>query len=78
MLDTRLRDALRAIASGRVLAPVAAPSLAEDADLVEDVQVALLHDSQVILGQRLEQAERRVAALERRGGYLLRAFERLR
>ena len=78
VLDTRLRDALRAIEEGRGLERVAPPSLAEDADLVEDVQVALLSDSQVVLDRQLEQAQRRVAVLEQRGEYVRRAFDRSR
>lgn len=78
VVDTRLRDALREIEAGHGLPAVVPPSRADDADLVEDVQVALLHDSQVILGQRLEQAERRVAALEHRGGYVSRVLGRSR
>ncbi len=73
-LDTRLRDAHRALEEGRALPPVSAPSLADDADLVEDIQVAMLHDSQIVLERHLEQAERRVAVLERRGAYAPRAF----
>lgn len=76
--DTRVRDALRTLTAGEPLPRPAAPSLADDADLAEDVQIALGHDSQVILERRLAEAERRVAALADERGAVGRITRRVR
>ena len=78
VLDTRVRDALREIAAARPLAPAPPPSLADDADLAEDLQAALVHDSQVILYRRIELDERRASAVADAGPLIVRAVRRLR
>jgi hypothetical protein len=75
-IDTRARDAFRARASGdEVALPV--PTLADDADLAEDVQVALRRDGQVILERRLLAAEERAAALADQSAVVRRMMRRL-
>ena len=66
-MDTRLRDALRTIARAGIACARRAPSLADDADLAEDVQVALEHDSAVVLERRLAEAEHRVPLVAAEG-----------
>ena len=63
--DTRLRDALDALAVGDTPPPAAPPSLAEDVALAVEAQAMLEHDSWVKLTARAERLERRLGALER-------------
>ena len=76
--DTRVRDLLRARAAGDATATMPPPTLADDADLVEDVQLALHHDAQAVLDRRVHAAEHRVAALASEGALVRRAAGRLR
>ena len=78
MIDTRLRDLMRALAEGTVNVALPSPSLEDDADLAEDVQVALRHDSAVVLERRLAAAEHRVAALAAEGALVRRALRQVR
>ena len=78
VVDTRLRDSMRALALDGARPMIAAPSLADDADLAEDVQVALRHDSAVVLERRLAAAEHRAAVLAAQGTVVPRALLRLR
>ena len=78
VVDTRLRDHMRAVAEGRSITSRSAPSLGDDADLVEDVQVALEQDSGVVLERRLVAAEHRVAVLTAQGAFARRALGRVR
>lgn len=63
--DTRVRDALRAIASGAAPPEALAPTLAEDVAFAVEAQAMLEHDGWVKLTGRTERLERRLAALAR-------------
>ena len=63
--DTRVRDALRAIASGAAPPEVPEPTLAEDVAFAVEAQAMLEHDGWVKLTGRTERLERRLAALAR-------------
>ena len=76
--DTRVRDLLRARAAGNATATMPPPTLTDDADLAEDVQLALHHDAQVVLDRRVHAAEHRVAVLASEGALTRRAARRLR
>ena len=64
--DERLRDALRALRETGSLPPATPPTLADDADLAEDVQVVLEHDAAVRLERRCTRLEQAVALTEAR------------
>lgn len=74
IVDTRLRDLARRGVEGPPVLP--RPTLADDADLAEDLQLALHHDAQVVLERRVAEAERRVAALATQGAVVRRAVRR--
>lgn len=63
--DVRARDVLRALADGLVPQP-RLPSLEEDVDFAQDVELALERDSAARLGARLRVADGRARALEKR------------
>jgi hypothetical protein len=63
--DTRVRDALRAIASGATPSEAPEPTLAEDVAFAVEAQAMLEHDGWVKLTGRTERLERRLAALAR-------------
>lgn len=63
--DTRVRDVLRAIASGVTPPKAPAPSLAEDVSFAVEAQAMLEHDGWVKLTGRAERLERRLDALAR-------------
>jgi hypothetical protein len=63
--DTRVRDALRAIASGAALPEAPEPTLTEDVAFAVEAQAMLEHDGWVKLTGRTERLERRLAALAR-------------
>lgn len=65
--DVRLRDALRALADDLPLPSVAAPSLADEADLAIDAGIALEHDSAVRVERLCRDLEHAVAVLETHG-----------
>ena len=62
--DTRLRDALAALAGGAKRLPPWTPTLADDVDLALDFQLALERDSWVNLARRAAALERSIARLE--------------
>ena len=62
--DTRLRDALRALDADDRLPDQTPPTLADDADLAEDANVALEHDSAALTERLCTALEHRVAVLE--------------
>ena len=64
-VDTRLRDALRAVERGKAPAAWPPPTLAEDVELAVEAQVMLEHDAWVKLTDRAERVERRLATIER-------------
>jgi hypothetical protein len=64
--DTRARDALRALAADGRLPEPAPPTLAEEADLAADADVALEHDSAARAERLCAALEHRVAVLEAR------------
>ena len=63
VVDTRLRDSLRAVLAGRP-APWAAPVLEDDLALAVEAQAMLEHDSWVKLDRRADRLERSLALLE--------------
>jgi hypothetical protein len=65
ILDTRLRDALRWLASGAERLDTWTPTLADDADLAIDVDSALAHDARLRLDARAARVERRLDGVER-------------
>lgn len=74
--DHRLRDALRALERGEPLL-VPPPTLADDAELASDADVALAHDSAVLAERRCGALEHRVAVLAE-GGLGARVARRFR
>ena len=78
VLDVRLRDALRGLASDGCLPPDPRQALADDADLAIDAHVALEHDSAVIAERRCSELEHAVAVLESRGSLSTRLARRVR
>jgi hypothetical protein len=64
--DTRLRDALRMLDAEGRLPDVTPPGAEADADLAEDADVALEHDSAVLADRLCTTLEHRVAVLEAR------------
>jgi Glycosyl transferase family 2 len=76
--DVRLRNALRGLASEGRLPAHRDPTVGDDADLAEDVNVALEHDSAVVAERRCSELERAVAVLEGRAFVASRLARRLR
>jgi hypothetical protein len=64
--DTRLRDAVRALEADGRLPDVPPPGPEDDADLAEDADVALQHDSAALADRLCTALEHRVAVLEAR------------
>jgi hypothetical protein len=62
--DARLRDAMRALESDGRLRAVLPPAPVDDADLAEDADVALEHDSAALADRLCSALEHRVATLE--------------
>jgi hypothetical protein len=76
--DVRLRNALRGLASEGRLPAHHEPTLRDDADLAEDADVVLEHDSAVVAERRCAELERAVALLEGRAFVASRLARRLR
>lgn len=65
VLDTRLRDALRSLVAGAELLPDWVPTLRDEVDLAQDVDITLEHDAWVRLPGRAGRLQRSVALVER-------------
>lgn len=64
VVDTRLRDALRSLATGASELPDWVPTLRDEADLAQDADVTLAHDAWVRLPRRAARLQRSLARLE--------------